>query len=84
MAEVKPYLVDLIKKLAAMRTPITTSKGLELANSLIEGTSIQKEVLKWKPKNAHAYKLHGTVKLGKSYWKISLKRNSHLIRAKKQ
>jgi hypothetical protein len=83
MAEVEPYLVDLIKKLAGMRTPISTSQGLELANLLIEGKSIQKEVLKLKTKNDHAYKLHGSVKLVYSYWQNFLKRNSHLIRAQK-
>ena len=67
MEEVEPYLVELIKKLAGMRTPITTLQGLELANSLIEGKSIQKEVLKWKARNCHTYKVHGAVKLGKSY-----------------
>jgi hypothetical protein len=83
MLEVEPYLVELIKKLCEMRTPITTAQGLELANSLVEGKSIEKSVLQWKAKNCHAYKLHGIKKLGKSYWNNFLKRNRHLIRAKK-
>jgi hypothetical protein len=37
MEDIEPYLVELIKKLADMRTPITTSQGLQLANLLIEG-----------------------------------------------
>jgi hypothetical protein len=37
MEDVEPYLVELIKKLAEMRTPVTTAQGLELANSLIKG-----------------------------------------------
>ncbi len=40
MLEVEPYLMELIIKLADMRTPITTSQGLQLANSLIKGTSV--------------------------------------------
>jgi hypothetical protein len=83
MLEVKPYLVELIKKLCKMRTLITTAQGLKLANSLVEGKSIEKSVLQWKARNFHAYKLHGIKKLGKSYWNIFLKRNRHLIRAKK-
>jgi hypothetical protein len=35
MLDVEPYLVDLIIKLGEMRQPITTSQGLQLANSLI-------------------------------------------------
>jgi hypothetical protein len=34
--------VELIKKLAEMRTPVTTFQGLELANSLIKGKSAEK------------------------------------------
>lgn len=37
MLEVEPYLVELIVKLADMRTPISTSQGL--FNKLIKGTS---------------------------------------------
>jgi len=37
MEDVEPYLVELIKKLAEMRTPVTTAQGLELANFLIKG-----------------------------------------------
>jgi len=40
MLEAEPYLMELIIKLADMRTPITTSQGLQLANSLIKGTSV--------------------------------------------
>jgi hypothetical protein len=50
MLEVEPYLVELIIKLAEMRTPITTSQGLQLANSLIKGTSVEEQVIKWKKK----------------------------------
>jgi hypothetical protein len=42
MEDVEPYLVELIKKLASMRTPVTTAQGLALANSLIEGNSTKK------------------------------------------
>jgi hypothetical protein len=37
MEDVEPYLVELIKKHAEMRTPVTTAQGLELANFLIKG-----------------------------------------------
>jgi hypothetical protein len=42
MEDIEPYLVELIKKLAEMRTPVTTAQGLELANSLIKGKSVEK------------------------------------------
>jgi hypothetical protein len=83
MEAVEPYLVELIKKLADMRTPITTSQGLQLANSLIEGKEIQKKLEKWKSKYCQAYKKNGKLQLGQMYWKNFMKRNKHLIRAKK-
>jgi hypothetical protein len=57
MAEVEPYLVQLIIQLANMRTPITAAQGLELANSLISGTDVENEIMDWKSNNCHANKL---------------------------
>jgi hypothetical protein len=57
MLEVEPYLVNLIIKLAEMRQPMTTSQGLPLVNSLINGTSIKKKVIEWKKKTAMHLKL---------------------------
>jgi hypothetical protein len=57
MLQVELYLVELIIKLAEMRQPITASQGLQLANSLINVTSIKKAVTEWKSHNCHALKL---------------------------
>jgi len=43
MEDVEPYLIELIKKLASMRTPITTAQGLALTDSLIEGKFTEKK-----------------------------------------
>jgi hypothetical protein len=78
------YLVELIIKLADMRTPITTAQGLQLANSIIKGTSIEHKVIDWKQRNCKAFQLgYGKAELGKDYWLNFLKRNNHLIRSKK-
>jgi hypothetical protein len=45
--------VELINKLAEMRTPINTSRVLELANLLIVGQSVEKALNKWKSKYSH-------------------------------
>jgi hypothetical protein len=55
MLGIKPYLVELITKLAEMRTPITTNQGLELVNSLISGTSTIDKVVVWKKDNCTAF-----------------------------
>jgi len=41
MSAVDPYLVELLIQLANMRTPITSTQGLVLANSLISVTKIE-------------------------------------------
>jgi hypothetical protein len=89
MAEVEPYLVELVIQLANMRIPVTASQGLELANSLIAGTKVELQVKKWKEHNCHAYKQsimsqkdNGKL-LGLGYWRQFLERNKHLIRTKK-
>jgi hypothetical protein len=84
MLQVEPYLVELIIKLAEMRQPITTSQGLQVANSLINGTSTKKTVIEWKSRNCHAFKTgKGKFELSEGYWRGFMTRNSHLIRAKK-
>jgi hypothetical protein len=69
MLEVEPYLVELFLKLAEMRSPITTSQGLQLVNSLINGVEEKK--------------LSGKHELSERYWQSYMSRNNHLIRAKK-
>jgi hypothetical protein len=84
MIEVEPYLVDLIKKVADMRQPITAAQGLQLANSLINQKSTQKAVTEWRKRHCKAFKDGGgKIELGKGYWRSFLKRNRHLIRTKK-
>jgi hypothetical protein len=84
MLDIEPYLVELIKKLAEIRTPIITTQGLELANSLISGTSIIDEVVAWKRDNCAAFQKNGTIKLGKRFWAANIRRNRHLIRSKEE
>ncbi len=78
MSHIEPYLVELILKLAEMRTPITTSQGLQLSNSLIKGTAIEKELTAWKAHNYHAYKCasktgKGNMQLSAGYWRSLLR-----------
>ncbi len=78
------YLIELICKLADIRTPITTAQGLQLANSIVKGTSIEQKVIGWKQMNCKGFQLgHAKAELGKDYWLQFLKRNNHLIRLKK-
>jgi len=79
MAEIEPYIVSAIIQLANMRVPITTSQGLQLCNSIIQGTKFQRVVAEFQKNNLRC----STNKLGPGYWRGFLSRNKHLIRAKK-
>ena len=79
MKGIEPYIVSIIIQLANMRVPISSSQGLSLCNSIIEGTKFQSDVVAYKK----LYCRNATEKLGLSYWKGFLKRNKQLIRAKK-
>jgi hypothetical protein len=68
MTIIEPYLVELILMLSNMRTSITASQGIQLANSLVQNTKYQKSILEWKSKNCHAYKL--SMKCGKETEKM--------------
>jgi hypothetical protein len=46
MAVVEPYLASVILQLANMRCPINTTTGLHLANSMIQGTTLAKQLSK--------------------------------------
>ena len=79
MAEIEPYIVSLITQLANMRVPITTKQGLQLCNSIIKGTKFASKVTEFQSKNLRSV----TEELGAGYWRGFLKRNKHLIAAKK-
>jgi hypothetical protein len=79
MEDIKPYIVSIIIQLANMCVPISSSQGLSLCNSIIEGTKFQSDVVAHKK----LYCQTATEKLGLSYWKGFLKRNKQLFRAKK-
>jgi hypothetical protein len=83
MADVEPYLVALIEQLGRMRVPITVQEGLELANSVIDGTSIRVSVDAWREKHCAGYRVAKIKKLGMGYWRGFMRRNGHLVFAKK-
>jgi hypothetical protein len=79
MMEIEPYIVSIIIQLANMRVPITSSQGLGLCNSIIQGTKFQKVMEDYKKKFCQNF----TDELGPSYWRGFLKWNKELIRSKK-
>ena len=60
MLAVEPYLIELCIKLAGLRVPITIGQGLELANSLLDGTSVLDLVNVLRTKHCTAFRMNGT------------------------
>ncbi len=79
MKSIEPYIVSIIIQLANMRVPILSSQGLSLCNSIIEGTQFQNDAVAYKK----LYCWTTTEKLGQSYCRGFLRRNTRLLRAKK-
>jgi hypothetical protein len=51
MVGIKAHLIGIILSRAALRQPVSCAEGLELANSLIEGTAHQLCLIEWKKKH---------------------------------
>ncbi len=76
---IKPYIVSIIIQLANMRAPISSSQGLALCNSIIEGTKFQEDVVAYKK----SYCQSVNQKLGLSYWKGFFEKKQAIDQSKK-
>ena len=75
LLKIEPLIVEIILQMARIRQCLCPSKGLQLVNSIIKGTKMQEELIKWKQTNTPND--CGTVGVG--YWKSFLKRNKTKI-----
>jgi hypothetical protein len=84
MVGIKAHLLGIILRRAALRHPVSCAEGLELANSLIEGTAHQLCLIEWKKKYLKKGELDVTFGfLGARYWQNFCRRNHDIIYAKK-
>ena len=70
MQEIEPVLVELLIQHSRMGAPLGQTKGLLLANSLIDGTVHQQKLIKWQTQTLG---MNGRAELGRlrpSYWKL--------------
>jgi hypothetical protein len=84
MVGIEAHLLGIILRCVALRQPVSCAEGLELANSLIEGTARQRCLIEWKKKHLKMGEID--VKfgfLGARYWQNFCRRNHDIIAAKK-
>lgn len=80
MLKAEPYLVYFIVEMYNIGEPLTADRGLELANSLIDGTPTFRELQQWKL--LHGHRQFKNDQLTQSYWRGFIRRNSHVVSAK--
>ena len=71
--------VTIIIQMAMIRQPLTPSKGLSLINDLINGTTLQEKLVKWKQK----YTVNDDNTVSRGYWYSFMRRNRHKIVSKR-
>ena len=79
LCSIKPQLVKILIQMAKIWQCLTPTEAIQLINSLIDGTQVQKDLVEFKKKYSHGK--DGTV--GYGYWRHFKKRNKHLIRSKR-
>jgi hypothetical protein len=76
---IKPCIVDLIAQLSKIRSPINVTTGLQLANSIVAGTSFEMDDKAWKQKHNVQYRMKaddaggGPLLLGWEFWDVFMK-----------
>ena len=76
LQRIEPEIVSVLIQMARIRQSLTPSQAIQLINSMIVGTSVQRELVKFKDKYSHGGE-GGCV--GQGYWAGFKKRNWHLI-----
>ena len=79
LAAIELTVVKIIIQMARIRQSLTQAKGLALVNSLINGTDLQKELIKWKSNNT----TNSVGSVGSKYWKNFMTRHNNKIRSKR-
>ena len=80
MTGLEPMLVELLLQRAKMGYPLQQNEGLAFANSLIQGSDYQKELIKYQKQNVRMKTTNNNIgKLSTKYWRNFLRRNSSVI-----
>ena len=79
LAAIEAAVVIIIIQMARIRRSLTPSNGLKLVNDMINGTDIQKDLIKWKEINTS--NTSGSV--GKKYWRNFMRRHGDKIISKR-
>ncbi len=77
--EIEPVLLNFAAQRQEAGQPLKPSEGLELANSLIEGTPIQEKMKAFQTTIGK----EATGNLSKKYWKNFMKRSQPFLESKK-
>ena len=84
LIEIEPILVEMLIRLCRIGQPLSVGSCKSFINSVINGSTIQQELIEWKKKCSHTCgnnDIDGLI--GDGYWTGFLSRNEHKIQTKK-
>ena len=79
LLDIEPVVVSTIKQMCQIRQCLTPPQGIELVNSMIDGTEVQKNLVRFKKKNSHAPTDASLGTVGRGYWNGFMRRNGDQI-----
>lgn len=74
----EPDFITTLVQMAKIRQSLTPIQSVNLINTIIKGTQVQRNLVEFKKKNSH----RESGEIGIGYWRASKKRNTHLICSK--
>lgn len=77
MVRVEPVILQIVKWKQEARQPITSTEGLQLANSLVDGKPIQEEVIHRQSK----WKKNPTGMVSTTYWLTFMRRHKQQLQS---
>jgi hypothetical protein len=84
MIGIEAHLLGIILCRVALRQPVSCVEDIELANSLIDETHAQVDLVEWKKKHLKMGEIDATFgDIGTQYWQNFCRRNEDVITAKK-
>jgi hypothetical protein len=82
MIGIDAHLLGIILRRSDLRHPVSCAEGLELANSLTEGTHAQVDLMEWKEKHLKMGETDASFgSLDEKYWQNFCRRNEDVITA---
>ncbi len=85
LEEIEDVFVEFLVEMSVFKRPLTVTEGLDLVNSLIQGTKYEQAVIEFQEKFCRGTMKEGSTKgkVGKAYWRKFMERHEQEICTKR-